>query len=106
MFLFVCLTSLEANEPAKIVSSVSNEEVKCLQYISGYKIHKLHNKFRFGKSFLVNSIGSVLPSCKHVKLIVTTLKPLLMLVGGKQKHPISFCAMRMYYSIKNSTVLC
>ena len=42
---------IDTNEPAKIVSSVNDEEVKCLQYTSGYIIHRLHNKFRFAKRF-------------------------------------------------------
>lgn len=39
------------SQPEKKVSPVSENEIKCLQYVSGYIIHKLHNKFRFSKSF-------------------------------------------------------
>ena len=39
------------SQPEKEVSLVTENEIKCLQYVSGYIIHKLHNKFRFSKSF-------------------------------------------------------
>jgi len=35
-----------------IITSISDKEAQCLHYISGYVIHKLHNKFRFHKHFL------------------------------------------------------
>ena len=34
----------------EVMSSITEKETKCLQYISGYIVHKLHNKFRFSKS--------------------------------------------------------
>jgi hypothetical protein len=68
------------NQPAKIVTSVTDKEMKCLQYISGYIVHKLHNKFRFNKISHVNLIDSVFLSCKHVKMIQILPKLWLMLV--------------------------
>ena len=31
-----------SENPSKVVSSITDNEVKCLQYISGYIVHKLH----------------------------------------------------------------
>ena len=38
------------NGPPEVISSITEKEINCLQYISGYIVHKLHNKFRFSKS--------------------------------------------------------
>ena len=37
------------HEPTKI-NSLSDKEIKSLQYLSGFILHKLHSKFRFSKS--------------------------------------------------------
>ena len=38
------------NGPPEVISSIIEKEIKCLQYTSGYIVHKLHNKFGFSKS--------------------------------------------------------
>ena len=44
----------DTNDPPEDISSITDQEVKCLQYISGYIVQKFHNKFRFSKSCSTN----------------------------------------------------
>ena len=51
--IFIYLSDININTnkgPAEVILSITEKETKCLQYISGYIVHKLHNKFRFSKS--------------------------------------------------------
>ena len=51
----------------KPVTSITDKELKCLQYISGYILHKLYNKFRFNKNYLSEfntQCVTILKACK------------------------------------------
>ena len=55
------------NNPLEVISSITEKEMKCLQYISGYIVQKFHNKFRFSKSFSNNynrQCVAILKACK------------------------------------------
>ena len=55
------------NNPPEVISSITDKEMKCLQYISGYIVQNFHNKFRFGKSFSNNynrQCVAILKACK------------------------------------------
>ena len=41
----------DISSSSKPITSITDKEIKCLQYISGYIVHKLHNKFRFSKNY-------------------------------------------------------
>ena len=51
----------DISSSSKPITSITDKEIKCLQYISGYIVHKLHNKFRFSKIILMNLTCNVLP---------------------------------------------
>lgn len=51
----------------KVFTSISDREMKCLQYISGYIVHKFHSKFRFSKQCASNfnrQCVAILQACK------------------------------------------
>ena len=55
------------NNPSEVISSLTDKEMKCLQYISGYIVQKFHNKFRLSKSFSNNynrQCVAILKACK------------------------------------------
>ena len=41
----------DISSSSKPITSITDKEIKCLQYISGYIVHKIHNKFRFSKNY-------------------------------------------------------
>ena len=53
--------------PAEVITSITEKETKCLQYISGYIVHKLYKKYRFSSTKSSNyniQCVAILQACK------------------------------------------
>jgi hypothetical protein len=50
LIIYLSDKNTDTSDPQVAVTSITDKETKCLQYVSGFILHKLHNKFRFSKN--------------------------------------------------------
>ena len=68
--ILIFLSDIDVNTndgPAEVISSITEKETKCLQYISGFIVHKLYKKYRFNSASSSNyntQCLAILKACK------------------------------------------